>query len=146
MSMMSKLKTLKTPTPEEVENILRQTNQFAKAIIDKDLSMLEPLLHVEFIYFDTKTKWETLKYFNEQLQEDIPHEMFSRKVNHLVWSVCQPGNPALFFHGGYFPILEKERNRLKAIALTFKDGKISDLTLCYGFCNTNKLQELAEQN
>jgi hypothetical protein len=30
--------------------------------------------------------------------------------------------------------------------LSFKEGLISDLTLCYGFCNAERLQEIAIQN
>lgn len=146
MIRLNELKSLKQPTPEELDKVWQQTFDFATAIVNKDLSMLETLLHEEFTYFDTKSKWDTLKYFKEQFEKPITVELICDGAAINFCRSCQPGNPALVFHSGYFPVLEEEENMPKAITLAFKDGRISDLTLCYGFCNADKLQELAEQN
>jgi hypothetical protein len=146
MIRLNELKSLKQPTPEELDKVWQQTFDFATAIINKDLPLLEKLLHEEHTYFDTKSKWNTLKYFKEQFEKPIPDELIQEGAGIMICRSCQPGNPAVVFHNGYFPILADEENMPKAITLSFKDGKISDLTLCYGFSNADKLQELAEQN
>jgi len=146
MIRLNELKSLKQPTPEELDKVWRQTFEFATAIINKDLALLETVLHDEFTYFDAKSKWDTLKYFKEQFEKQIPTELICECAVINFCRSCQPGNPALVFHYGYFPVLEDEENMPKAITLAFTDGKISDLTLCYGFCNSDKLHELVEQN
>lgn len=124
------MKLLKKPTPEEVDKVWQQTFDFALAIINKDLALLETLLHEEFTYFDTKSKWDTLRYFKEQFEKPIPAELINEGAAINFCRSCQPGNPALVFHSGYFPILEDIENIPKAITLAFNDGMISDLTLC----------------
>ena len=146
MIRLNELKSLKQPTPEELDKVWQQTFEFATATINKDLSLLEILLHEEHTYFNTKNKWDTLMYFKEQFEKPIPADLISEGACIQFCRGCQPGNPALVFHNGFFPILEEEENIPKAITLDFKDGKISDLTLCHWFCNADKLQELAEQN
>lgn len=140
------LKLLQQPTPEEREVIRKQIIMFSKAIVNKDLTTLEPLLHEEFLYFDTKSKWETLDYFKKQFENEMQFKTMSDDVGLFFCMRCQPGNPALMFNDGYFPSLEDGLNSRKAIAIEFKNGKISDLTLCFGFCNANKLHEIATQN
>lgn len=56
MIRLNELKSLKQPTPEELDNVWQQTFEFATAIVNKDLSLLETLLHEEHTYFDTKSK------------------------------------------------------------------------------------------
>lgn len=137
---------VKRPTIEEIELTNLQLSLFKKAILNEDLSLLETLLHEKFTYFDTKSKWQTLEYFKEQFAKFIPCEFKTNEVSMYFCSGCQPGNPALKFHNGYFPILENEVNLPKALMLSFKDGLISDLTLCYGYCNAEQLEEIAIQN
>jgi hypothetical protein len=146
MNGLSEFRIMNQPTSEEKENVWQQTFQFADAVVNKNLTLLETLLNEEFTYFDNKNKWETLEYFKIQFTKDIPGELFSDDVGIRFCRGCQPGNPALVFHNGYFPILEEEVNMPKAIALAFKNGKISDLTLCFRFCKSEKLKKMAEQN
>lgn len=133
-------------TNEEIELSHNQMIQFVTGIVNKDLEILESVLHENFTYFDTKSKWETLEYFNRQFAMEIPSELETEDVVLYYCTSCQPGNPALMFHHGYWPILENEENLPKSLMLSFKDGFISDLTLCYGFCNAERLQEIAIQN
>ncbi len=133
-------------TNEEIELSHNQMIQFVTGIVNKDLEILESVLHEKFTYFDTKSKWETLEYFKRQFAMEIPYELEAEEVGMYYCTGCQPGNPALMFHQGYWPILENEENLPKSLMLSFKDGLISDLTLCYGFCNAERLQEIAIQN
>jgi hypothetical protein len=137
---------LKQPSVEEIKLMNLQVRLFIKAILCKDLPLLETLLHEKFTYFDTKSKWQTLEYFKEQFEKEIPCELKSDDVSIYFCKGCQPGNHALKFHCGYFPVLTDEVNMPKALMLSFKDGLVSDLTLCYGYCNAEKLQEIAIQN
>lgn len=141
-----KLGIVKNLSVEDVEAMNTQVHLFAKAILNEDLSMLETLLHEKFTYFDTKSKWQTLEYFKEQFKKEIPLELKTDEVGMFFCNGCQAGNSALMFHYGFFPVLENEENMPKALALAFTDGLISDLTLCYGYCNAERLQELAIQN
>jgi hypothetical protein len=137
---------LKQPSVEEIELTNLQVDLFRKAILNEDLSLLETLVHEKFTYFDTKSKWQTLEYFKEQFEKEIPYELKSDDVSIYFCRGCQPGNHALKFHCGYFPVLTDAENMPKALMLSFKNGLISDLTLCYGYCNAEKLQEIAIQN
>lgn len=137
---------LKQSSVEEIELINLQVDLFIKAILNEDLSLLETLLHEKFTYFDTKSKWQTLEYFKEQFTREIPSELKSDEVSMYFCRGCQPGNYALKFHCGYFPVLTDEENMPKALMLSFKNSLISELTLCYGYCNAEKLQEIAIQN
>lgn len=133
-------------TNEEIELSHNQMIQFVTGIVNKDLEILESVLHENFTYFDTKSKWETLEYFKRQFAMEIPSELETEDVGMYYCTGCQPGNPALMFHNGYWPFTENEVNLPKSIMLSFKGGLISDLTLCYGFCNAERLQEIAIQN
>lgn len=146
MNGLSEFRIMNQPTSSEMENVWQQTFQFADAVVNKNLTLLETLLNKEFTFFDNKNKWETLEYFKVQFTKEIPAELFSDDVGIRFCRGCQPGNPALVFHSGYFPVMEQEVNLPKAIALAFKDGKISDLTLCFRFCKSEKLVKIAEQN
>ena len=116
-----------------------QMNQFIMAILKMDLDKLESLLHENFTYFDTKSKWETLEYFRRQFEMVTPYEFKTKDVEIFYCTGCQPGNPALMFQNGYWPILEEGINQPKSIMLSFSDGLISDLTLCFEYCNDKRL-------
>jgi hypothetical protein len=146
MNGLSEFRIMNQPSSEEMENVWQQTFQFANAVINKDSTLLATLLSEEFTYFNNKNKWETLEYFKLQFTKDIPVELFSDDVGIRFCRGCQPGNPALVFHKGYFPILEEDMNSPKAVALAFKDGKISDLSLCFRFCESDQLKKIAAQN
>jgi hypothetical protein len=133
-------------TNEEIELSHNQMIQFVTAIMNKDLKILESVLHENFTYFDTKSKCETLEYFKRQFATEVPSDLLKEDVGMYFCTRCQPGNPALMFHNGYWPILENEQNLPKSLMLSFKDGLISGLTFCYGFCNAERLQEIAIQN
>jgi hypothetical protein len=146
MKETSKKSIIHRFTNEEIETGQNQLLLFITAIINKDLDLLNTVFHEKFTYFDTKSKMETLEYFKKQFAEEIPSELETEEVGMFYCTTCQPGNPALMFHHGYWPILEDEENLTKSLMLSFKDGLISDITFCYGFCNTEKLQEIAIQN
>lgn len=146
MRETDKLRIMQIPTEQEMETSKQQTFLFMTAIVNRDLDLLETLLHEKFTYFDTKTKWQTLEYFKNQFENPIPFEVETEEVGMFFCKSCQPGNPALMFHHGYWPVLEDEENLPKSLMLSFKEGLISDLTLCYGYCNAKKLQEIAIQN
>jgi hypothetical protein len=145
MNGLSEFRMMNQPSSDDKNKVWHQIFQFADAVINKNLTLLETLLNEEFTYFDNKSKWETLEYFKIQFTKNIPYELFSNDVGIRFCRGCQPGNPALVFHNGYFPVKDGE-NFPKAIALAFKDGKISDLTLCFSFCKSEKLKKIAGQN
>jgi hypothetical protein len=120
--------------------------QFVKGIVNKDLEVLESVLQENFTYFDTKSKCETLEYFKRQFAMEIQSELETEDVEMNYCTCCKHGNPTVMFHHGYWPFLENEENLPKSLMLSFKNGLISDLTLCYGFCNAERLQEIAIQN
>jgi hypothetical protein len=62
-------------TNEEIELSQNQMIQFITGIVNKDLEILESVLHENFTYFDTKSKWETLEYFKRQFAMEIPSEL-----------------------------------------------------------------------
>ena len=64
-------------TNEEIELSHNQMIQFVTGIVNKDLEILESVLHENFTYFDTKSKWETLEYFKRQFAMEIPSELIS---------------------------------------------------------------------
>ena len=146
MREIQKTSLIDIPSEKDIEKSKKQTFLFMTAIVKRDLEVLETLLHENFTYFDTKTKWQTLKYFKEQFNKEIPYELETEEVGMFFCNGCQPGNSALMFHHGYFPIVENDGNVPKSLTLAFKGGLISDLTLCYGFCNAEKLHEIAIQN
>ena len=131
---------------EEIEITNSQIIQFIKGILNRDLEILDSVFHEKFTYFDAKSKWETLEYFKQQFEIEIPYQFKTGDVEFYYCKGCRPGNIALMFHCGYFPVLEHGENLPKSLMLSFKDGLISDLTLCYGFCNAERLQEIAIQN
>lgn len=133
-------------TNEEIELSHNQMFQFVTAIVNKDLDTLKTVLHEKFTYFDTKSKWETLEYFKRQFAVEIPSDMETGDVGMYYCTGCHPGSPTLMFHHCYWPILEDEENLPKSLMLSFKDGLISDLTMCYRFCNADQLYEIAIQN
>ena len=146
MREIQKTSLIDIPSEKDIEKSKQQTFLFMTAIVKRDLEVLETLLHENFTYFDTKTKWQTLEYFKEQFNKEIPYELETKEVGMFFCNGCQPGNSALMFHHGYFPIVENDGNVPKSLTLAFKGGLISDLTLCYGFCNAEKLHEIAIQN
>lgn len=137
---------LKQLSVEEIQLTILQLHLFNEAILNEDLFLLETLLHEKFTYFDTKSNWQTLEYFKEHFTSEIPFELESDEISLYFCTCCQPGNHALKFHCGYFPILTDLENMPKALMLSFKNVLISDLTLCYGYCNAEKIQEIAIQN
>jgi hypothetical protein len=50
-------------THEEIELSHNQMIQFVTGILNKDLEILESVLHENYTYFDSKSKWDTLEYF-----------------------------------------------------------------------------------
>lgn len=145
MINLDQIELLNCTSQEELEVFRQQTLEFATAVINKDLMSIESLLPEGHTYFGEKNKLQTLEYFKEQFEKPIPAEFMTEDVKFFYCHGCQPGNPALLFHSGCFPVLE-EGDRPKAITLAFKDGKISDLALCYGFCNERRLKRLAKRN
>jgi hypothetical protein len=146
MDQFENLKFLKSPTADELRRTIEQTFLFVTAILNKDIILLDSLLNEKFIYFDSKSKRQTLQYFKKQFSMMIPKELYSREVETLYCKGCRPGNPVLLFHHGYWPVLENEDNVPKSLLLSITTGMISDLTLCFGFCNANMLHEIAIQN
>ena len=146
MKDIKKADILQKLSDEEIESSNKQTYLLWTALLNRDLNLLKTILQEKFTYFDNKTKWQTLEYFKKQFAIQIPYELESEKVAVFYCKGCQPGNPALIFHNGYWPVLENSENFPKAIMLTFKNGLISDLTICYRFCKAEKLHEIAIQN
>ena len=127
---------------EEIGLLFNQKIQFIIGIFNKDLEVLEVLeflLHDNLNNFESKSKWGILEYFNRQFAMGIPSKKETNDVEIFRCIGCQPGNPALNLHQGYWPILENEENLPKSLMLSFKDGLISDLTLYYGYCNAERL-------
>ena len=123
----------------------QQLGLFKKAILAKDLALLEPLLHEKFNYFDILDKLKTLAYFREQFSKEIP-EMFIREdADEIMCMDCSPGSPVLFFHKGFWPIIEGS-NIPKGIMFGFSDGLISNLTLCFKFCYPNNVKRYTKNN
>jgi hypothetical protein len=133
-------------TNEDFEASQLQMIHFATAVVYKDLEILDSILHEKFTYFESKSKQETMEYFRRQFAMEIPSELETDHVGMYYCTGCKPGNPALMFHHGHWPILEDEKNIPKTLMLSFKDGLISNLTLCYKFCNEERLKEIAIQN
>lgn len=146
MKEKNKTVAIQILTEQEFKIARQQTNLFINALLSKDLSLLESLLHEKFVYFDNKTKWQTLDYFKEQFSKSIPFELISEEVGFFYCTGCQPGNPALLIHNGYWPVSNEEENLQKSLMLCFTEGLISDLTFCYGYCNANRIKELIKLN
>ncbi len=81
-----------------------------------------------------------MEYFTRQFAMEIPSELETDDVGMVYFTGCQLGKPPLLFHHGCWPIGQNEENLSKSLILSFMDGLISDLTLCYGFCNAEKPQ------
>jgi len=137
---------LKSCNPKLLKQASEQTFLFITAILNQDIILLDSLLSEKFTYFDNKSKKQTLRYFKKQFSMPIPEEFYSKKVKTLFCKGCRPGDPALLFHYGYWPILENEEFKPKSIILSFNEGMISDLTFCFSFCNADGLQEISIQN
>ena len=117
----------------------QQLGLFKKAILAKDLVLLEPLLYNQFKYFDVMDKLKTLEYFKEQFNKEIPEMFIKEDADEIMCMDCSPGSPVLYFHTGFWPIIEGA-NIPKGIMLRFTDGLISDLTLCFKFCYPNNVK------
>lgn len=137
---------IQDPSSEDLKRSKDLTFLFITAILTKDIVLLESLLCKKFTYFDDKTMEQTLAYFKSQFSQAIPEDYYSKEVVTMYCKVCKPGTPVLVFHKGFWPVLEDEPNIPKSLLLTFKDGFISDIDLCFGFCSAHVLQELAIQN
>lgn len=134
------------PSPEELKTIDIITIDFIVAIMTKDITAMEKLLHEEYKYVENFNKWATLKWFKEQFEKEIPEELINMEIKEHVCIGCQCGNRSLMFHHGYFPVTEDFGNPPKTLTLSFENGKLNDISICYSYLSAEKVKERSELN
>ena len=142
-----KSKLLKSISDEEIEITRQQTEIFKTAILSKDLLLLSTILNEKYTYIEGRNKAETIAYFADQFSKFPNHNSKPEDIVATFYCYgCQQGNIALRFLYGCWPIIETKEYVDKSIVLAFKNGLISDLTICYGYCSAERIQEIAIQN
>jgi len=129
----NKKKHIEISKKPDTDKSKQQMMIFKTAMLKRDLQMLEPLLHEQFKYFDVLNKQKTLAYFQEQFDKEIPENFQRENAEEIMCMDCSPGSPVLYFHNGFWPIIEGA-NIPKGIMFGFSDGLISNMTLCFKFC------------
>jgi hypothetical protein len=137
---------------EEQEQLLATENglspvliQFKEALLNKDIGLLEKLLHNQYTYLDGLNKKETLEWFGQQFALEIPEICYQADAQYSVCMACRPGRPVLFFHCGSWPSV-KEHPYPKSIRVDIENDLICDLSLCFNFCYPAKLQNFTKNN
>lgn len=133
-------------TQEEISLIDKVTMDFIIAIMTKDIKAMEKLLHDEFKYINNFNKWETLTWFTDQFNQEIPEQFLDMKVKEYVCSGYQCGNRSLMFHHGYFPIIDEFGNPPKTLTLAFESGKLKDISICYNYLSVEQIIERSKLN
>lgn len=128
------------------DKAMKELHIFKTALLQKNIQLLETVLHEQFIYFDDKNKWATLAWFEKQCEIIVPEHVYEEDAGLSFCMGCAPGVPSLVFHKGWWPHGEDILNQRKSIRINFTDGLISDLTLCYVFCNPGKEHEFIKEN
>lgn len=123
----------------------QQLALFKAAILKRDMELIEPLLHEKFNYFDVLDKQKTLAYFQEQFNKEIPENCYRDNAEEIMCMDCSPGSPVLYFHNGFWPIIEGV-NIPKGIMFRFSDGLIADMTLCFKFCYPSNVKRYTKNN
>jgi len=141
----NKKKQVEISNTQDINKSMQQLVLYKRAILAKSLELLEPLLHDKFKYFSGLDKFKTLSYFQEQFNMEIPEEFQREDADEIMCMDCSPGSPVLYFHTGYWPILE-DANIPKGIMFCFSEGLISDMTLCFKFCYPNNVKGYTENN
>ena len=129
----------------EIERNRELTSLFAHAMCDMDIAELDSLLHEEYKYHD-KSKIDFLNWLHEKFAENLDNGLYFMPVKMRYCLSCKPGNPTLLFNQGFFPKEVDGCKGQKGFMLDFKAGKISDITICYKWCNERELNELCQMN